>query len=235
MVYSPTYISIFFLFFQLVFIFRATDSIGCKKCVVEKCPNVSCTGSTYKDFCHCCDICSKQVGMRCGGPWNIFGKCEPGLICRRNITNPRDVEIKPGVCTDPTSERNQCGNYGCAPLCSPTYCRGSDSSSRICSTNGFLRDEEQNIYPIAEVIRPCQGSCQKTTCGACHLIRKPICETCRCDSDSACFVNYSKCMRAHRCRGNLNRGINCNYNSKKNTNSNSFYIFKCMVPPCPSL
>ena len=209
-------------------------SISCSKCSLEQCPNVTCTGSTYKDYCNCCDVCSKQAGMRCGGPWNLFGRCEHGLLCRRNVTHPRDVELNPGLCVNP-EVRSRCGTYGCAPLCSPIYCRGQDYLNKICSTNGFLRDENQNIYPIAEVIRPCQGSCQKTTCGACHLIRKPICEPCGCDASPECFEEYSKCMRAHRCRGNLSRGVNCNFDSKKNRNSDSFYIFKCMIPPCPPL
>lgn len=213
--------------------FEISLSISCHTCVKERCPNVTCQGTRYKDYCNCCDICSKQVDMLCGGPWSIFGKCEPGLICRRNVTLPRNVEVSPGICVNPESD-NRCGTYGCAPLCSPLYCRGNDYINKICSTNGFLKDENQNTYPIAEVIRPCQGSCQKTTCGSCHLIRKPICEPCACNDEPICFQNYSKCMRAHRCRGNLGRGVNCNYNSKNNMNSDSFYIFKCMIPPCPT-
>ena len=39
------------------------------------------TGGTTTDACGCCTVCAKVEGEKCGGPWNIAGVCDKGLIC----------------------------------------------------------------------------------------------------------------------------------------------------------
>ena len=39
-------------------------------------------------------VCAKVEGERCGGPWNIAGVCDKGLIC-----SPKS-DLRPGRCID---------------------------------------------------------------------------------------------------------------------------------------
>ena len=41
-------------------------------------------GGLTKDVCNCCDVCSKVKGEKCGGPWNIKGRCDKFLTCKQS-------------------------------------------------------------------------------------------------------------------------------------------------------
>jgi len=59
-------------------------SLSCPECDEFKCRDVShlrCKGGTTTDACGCCTVCAKVEGEKCGGPWNIAGVCDKGLIC----------------------------------------------------------------------------------------------------------------------------------------------------------
>ena len=44
-------------------------------------------GRIDRDLCGCCDVCAKQKGEECGGPWG-GNKCDDGLNCR--LFDPND-------------------------------------------------------------------------------------------------------------------------------------------------
>lgn len=37
------------------------------------------------DICHCCKVCAKDVGEKCGGIYGIYGKCAEHLTCLLNF------------------------------------------------------------------------------------------------------------------------------------------------------
>ena len=49
---------------------------------------LNCKGGIVKNLCGCCAICASVKGERCGGPWDIYGKCDSGLTCYRS---PPDI------------------------------------------------------------------------------------------------------------------------------------------------
>ncbi|GAB6027744.1 hypothetical protein CHUAL_001981 [Chamberlinius hualienensis] len=59
------------------------EGLHCRPCDPSKCfqENNNCTYGTVKDVCGCCNVCGKGDGERCGGPWNLGGKCGQGLKC----------------------------------------------------------------------------------------------------------------------------------------------------------
>jgi len=41
----------------------------------------NCKGGLVKSICGCCNVCARVEGERCGGPWQIKGRCDFGLKC----------------------------------------------------------------------------------------------------------------------------------------------------------
>ncbi|XP_067122565.1 venom protein 302-like isoform X2 [Centruroides vittatus] len=73
----------------------ACDQNTCEKKTEEDCP----AGLT-RDVCECCVICAKDIGERCGGIWNMYGKCGRNLKCV-NPSNPLttfDYANEYGIC-----------------------------------------------------------------------------------------------------------------------------------------
>ena len=70
-----------------------TQALSCLPCNKETCPPVpKCKGGLTTDVCDCCTVCAKVRGERCGGPFNIIGKCDRGLTCcKRRRTDPNAV------------------------------------------------------------------------------------------------------------------------------------------------
>jgi hypothetical protein len=65
-----------------------TESLRCRcdsphvKCTpVYK---LNCAGGLVRDVCGCCAVCAKVKGEKCGGPWNLRGRCGCGLRCRKS-------------------------------------------------------------------------------------------------------------------------------------------------------
>ncbi|XP_065051181.1 cysteine-rich motor neuron 1 protein-like [Rhopilema esculentum] len=72
--------------------------LTCLRCEEQKCPDVrslDCKGGTTLDACGCCTVCAKVEGEKCGGPWNIGGVCDKGLVC-----SPKS-NIETGRCVNP--------------------------------------------------------------------------------------------------------------------------------------
>nr|XP_039267350.1 serine protease inhibitor swm-1-like [Styela clava] len=59
--------------------------LSCIPCEDIVCKTPVCTTKIVKDECRCCDVCSKSIGERCGGPWNISGLCDNGLTCHKVV------------------------------------------------------------------------------------------------------------------------------------------------------
>nr|API81350.1 venom toxin [Hemiscorpius lepturus] len=64
-------------------------ALTCLPCDSSKCPlPVNCPVGTVKDVCDCCLECAKGLNEVCGGPWEMFGKCAPGLTCLKPTASP---------------------------------------------------------------------------------------------------------------------------------------------------
>mgnify|MGYP002803633958 CR=1 FL=1 len=68
-----------------------TEALRCLPCKLSRPPCVplyklNCKGGLVKDVCGCCAICAKLKGEKCGGPWDILGKCDCGLTCYKSPT-----------------------------------------------------------------------------------------------------------------------------------------------------
>ena len=79
-------------------------SLSCPKCKPKYCkryvePKLNCTGNLIKDVCFCCYTCAKQINEKCGGRWNLYGRCDIGLECYYSYhIPPGHLVIDPGVC-----------------------------------------------------------------------------------------------------------------------------------------
>ncbi|XP_022091726.1 insulin-like growth factor-binding protein 7 [Acanthaster planci] len=83
---------------------KNTDSSDqeCGPCDKSACPSdLSCRAETVPDRCSCCQVCSKVLGERCGGPANADGRCADDYICAgKSVYEPvQDEEIGQCVCT----------------------------------------------------------------------------------------------------------------------------------------
>ena len=72
-------------------ILTMTEALSCLRCdspFVKCLPahKLNCKGGLVKDVCGCCATCAKVKGEKCGGPWNIYGKCDDGFICYKSLT-----------------------------------------------------------------------------------------------------------------------------------------------------
>ena len=66
-----------------------SKALSCLRCdsPLVKCKPVNtlnCAGGLVRGVCGCCAVCAKVKGEKCGGPWNIRGKCDCGLRCRKS-------------------------------------------------------------------------------------------------------------------------------------------------------
>ena len=43
---------------------------------------IAVVGAMVSDVCGCCNVCAKLEGERCGGVWDMYGTCAPGLKCK---------------------------------------------------------------------------------------------------------------------------------------------------------
>lgn len=76
-----------YLRFACVFsILAVVCTLSCR-CNPALCPDAGpCAHGTVRDRCSCCDVCAKGLGERCGGPYDIYGRCGVGLVCNINRT-----------------------------------------------------------------------------------------------------------------------------------------------------
>ena len=73
----------------------------CKRkwCIRHVESELQCVGNLVKDACLCCYVCAKQINESCGGSWDVYGKCDVGLVCNYSYHIPPDhPPILPGIC-----------------------------------------------------------------------------------------------------------------------------------------
>ncbi|XP_064085248.1 venom protein 302-like [Macrobrachium nipponense] len=61
------------------------SGLSCPTCETVRCASpesLNCPYGAVEKQCGCCYECRKGEGEECGGPYNIFGTCAEGLICR---------------------------------------------------------------------------------------------------------------------------------------------------------
>ena len=79
-----------------------TQTLSCRLCSEVNCKPVDqdgCKGGLTRGICGCCDVCAKVKGEKCGGLWNIHGKCDRGLVCNDKKKGRRfRLSFGTGVC-----------------------------------------------------------------------------------------------------------------------------------------
>ncbi|XP_018008438.1 venom protein 302 isoform X2 [Hyalella azteca] len=61
------------------------EALRCN-CTAITCARVderTCRHGVGLNACGCCQVCLRGPGERCGGPWNIEGKCGRNLTCSK--------------------------------------------------------------------------------------------------------------------------------------------------------
>ncbi|XP_064619607.1 cysteine-rich motor neuron 1 protein-like [Lineus longissimus] len=201
-----------------------TDLI-CPRCQEERCrpsrkQRLNCRGGYTLDVCNCCPTCAKLEGDLCGGDYQMFGKCDRGMVCQPNSVDANRY----GVYKNPVGrcervigtsllQADQPKGLHCKPLCTPEYC--TKNPKAICSA-----------VENAETSQPCQGDCQHTSCKACRrLSNRPDCPKCSND-DFSCMRNFANCIKKHLCK--RTKGLPC----KRVESSKYDGYFQCIVPEC---
>ena len=78
--------------FMVVSTLAITEGLSCLPCSNPevKCTaafKLGCKGGLTFDPCGCCAVCAKVRKERCGGLFNVVGKCDCGLSCRSPTVN----------------------------------------------------------------------------------------------------------------------------------------------------
>ncbi|XP_068202958.1 venom protein 302-like [Palaemon carinicauda] len=79
----------------------STSGLRCAPCVASesRCPNSAkegeCPYGIVTDICDCCFVCGQGPGDKCGGFWNVDGKCGTGLEC---VSPQADMWGFEGIC-----------------------------------------------------------------------------------------------------------------------------------------
>jgi len=117
--------SLFVLVCLTIIAIDETNALRCRRCnhkqkLLCRKPK-GCKGGLTKGICGCCSVCAKQDGEKCGGLWNMRGRCDQGLTCksvaqkfhsrRAGVCVPND---KPKECKGIAACRKGC-RYGFLP------------------------------------------------------------------------------------------------------------------------
>ncbi|XP_065661866.1 venom protein 302 [Hydra vulgaris] len=66
----------------IILVLEVVMCLRCRPCEPDLCPpRPLCNGGYVKGICGCCDTCAKVDGEKCGGLWNMYGKCDVGFVC----------------------------------------------------------------------------------------------------------------------------------------------------------
>lgn len=69
-------------------------SLSCESCLLSTCPLVTgCKAGLVMDVCNCCATCAQAEGERCGGRFDLDGKCGIELYCQQ-LQRPMDYALK---------------------------------------------------------------------------------------------------------------------------------------------
>ncbi|KAF5896583.1 cysteine-rich motor neuron 1 protein-like, partial [Clarias magur] len=71
-------------------------ALSCLPCYKAQCPtDLNCLGGKAQSVCGCCLVCAKVKNEECGGPYDVYGTCDEGLVC---VRRGWDMFNSPGVC-----------------------------------------------------------------------------------------------------------------------------------------
>ncbi|KAK8733120.1 hypothetical protein OTU49_006769 [Cherax quadricarinatus] len=76
------------LFLCFLFTIVSVYGLTCWPCQGVVCPSIDtydCPSGVVKSGCECCHECAKEQGEKCGGSFDVFGKCAEGLVCVRQV------------------------------------------------------------------------------------------------------------------------------------------------------
>ncbi|XP_033824682.1 IGFBP domain-containing protein [Periophthalmus magnuspinnatus] len=180
-------------------------------CSPRQAPRLRCKGGATTGVCGCCPVCARTEDETCGGAWDYLGKCDQGLVCVYGESG-QDKTERTGICKAVIEPLD---SDSCHPECTKEFC--NENPTKICSARLVSLER-----------RPCQGSCQHTSCSACVLLVPPYCpQTCP-SSDASCLQHFGKCVHSHLLTS-LNQPV-CHHNIQ----SNSGGRLVCLVPDCPN-
>jgi len=132
-------------------------ALSCGRCNRSQCNRLPrrCrrAGQFVKDVCGCCDVCAKQRNEKCGGQWEIHGKCASGLNCVKRSRDP----FAPGICK-------------------PSSCVCPAIYSPVCGTDGKTYSNAC-LAGCKNVRLAYRGSCKLKPICACPRIYRPVCGT----------------------------------------------------------
>ncbi|XP_039267333.2 cysteine-rich motor neuron 1 protein-like isoform X1 [Styela clava] len=215
--------SLFSIFLLIGFV-STCFGLSCLPCEKAGCKSAVCTTKIVKDACGCCDVCSKSIGEKCGGPWNISGLCDNGLKCHR-LVRPGQLEFNiegtcenntRGGCLHPT-KFSECAS-ACQSRCDerePLICTLQCIANPCVCKQGFIRRSatDDTCIPVDEcppkvtcefpkVFRSCATACPKT-CGNPYPYRcTKNCNLDQCVCPEGYILNSlteKRCIRNYEC------------------------------------
>ncbi|CAH1242103.1 CRIM1 [Branchiostoma lanceolatum] len=193
----------------------SSHSLTCAPCNTVRCQAPeNCPGGTAKGVCGCCDVCAKVEGEECGGPWNIGGVCDKGLICDK----PHDDFNMHGTCKKNGSAPQDCGENahfdGCGHgACQPTCDRPLPVCALQCipscqCDDGFMLHDGKCIAEDQCPDRKCPEHSHFRKCGTCKRTCEnpnPMCtRECKppgCHCDPGYFWKEERCIPRSQCDG----------------------------------
>lgn len=66
-------------------------------CLKYKSINSNCT-RLILDQCNCCIVCLRSENQICGGHLNVYGLCEPDLLCYKPNKTSNNPDKQTGIC-----------------------------------------------------------------------------------------------------------------------------------------
>ncbi|XP_042864043.1 single insulin-like growth factor-binding domain protein-2 [Penaeus japonicus] len=82
------------------------SGLSCEPCEQSECKRpTGCKFGTVLDICHCCSVCAKGPGQKCGGLWDWYGKCGAAFECQPLDGDPD--EFLGGICVPLTERRSK--------------------------------------------------------------------------------------------------------------------------------
>ncbi|CAL4097134.1 unnamed protein product, partial [Meganyctiphanes norvegica] len=147
------------------------------------------------DPCGCCDVCAKDIGEVCGGPWDTSGICANWLTCLKDTSIPNFEFNAEGTCVrefvpklcDESGEPTFCA-FDLVPTCGSngvTYEGSCGFASAKC------KDPTLEVIPCDEVVpKLCDQFGEPTFC-AFDLV--PTCGSNGVTYEGSCGFASAKC------------------------------------------
>lgn len=73
---------------------KLMECLTCESCQLTSCPVLTeCKAGMVMDVCNCCAICAQSEGEKCGGKYELNGKCGLEFYCHQDDGDSH------GICT----------------------------------------------------------------------------------------------------------------------------------------